>query len=133
MSGPGTWGWTCPLRRSSTGSCTREARRPRGWTSSCPGGRGASGWGLTDRDEPEAPGMVRFAFKEWAVVCQALAGGRQALILRKGGIAEAGGAFRPDHTRFWLFPTYLHQTAEALKPPVAATLPAVERERPLAN
>ena len=38
--------------------------------------------------------MLKDAFKEWAVICRALAEGRQALILRKGGIAEAGGDFR---------------------------------------
>jgi hypothetical protein len=76
---------------------------------------------------------MRFAFKEWAVVCRALGEGRQALILRKGGIAEEGGTFRPDHSRFWLFPTYLHQTADGLKPAAAATLPAVERDRPPAD
>src|SRR5687767_7531780 len=74
--------------------------------------------------------MPRVAFKEWAVVCRALAEGRQALILRKGGIAEEGGVFRPDHARFWLFPTYLHQQADGLKPESAALLPDVERDRP---
>lgn len=77
--------------------------------------------------------MPRFAFKEWAVVCRALAEGRQALILRKGGIAEEGGVFRPDHSRFWLFPTYLHQRPEGLKPAVADWLPQVERDRPPAD
>jgi hypothetical protein len=47
--------------------------------------------------------------KEWAVICLALAEGRQTILLRKGGIAEPGGAFRVEHTRFWLLPTYLHQ------------------------
>ena len=42
--------------------------------------------------------MLPIAFKEWAVICEALALGRQALILRKGGIAETGGAFRPEHS-----------------------------------
>lgn len=74
--------------------------------------------------------MARYAFKEWAVVCRALAEGQQAVILRKGGIAEEDGAFRPDHPHFWLFPTYLHQSADGLKPAAAATLPAVERDRP---
>lgn len=77
--------------------------------------------------------MPRVAFKEWAVVCRALAEGRQAVILRKGGIAEEGGVFRPDHARFWLFPTYLHQTPDSLKPDAAAHLPAVERDRPPAD
>ena len=74
--------------------------------------------------------MPRFAFKEWAVVCRALAEGRQAVILRKGGIAEEGGLFRPDHDRFWLFPTYLHQKADGLKPAAASWIPEVERDRP---
>lgn len=74
--------------------------------------------------------MARFAFKEWAVVCRALAEGQQTLILRKGGIAEEGGVFRPDHARFWLFPTYLHQKADGLKPSAAAWLRDVERDRP---
>ena len=49
------------------------------------------------------------AFKEWAVICRALAEGRQSLILRKGGIVEPGGAFRVEHDRFWLYPTFVHQ------------------------
>lgn len=73
---------------------------------------------------------MRYGFKEWAVVCRALAMGRQALILRKGGIAEESGVFRPDHARFWLLPTYLHQNADGLKPEAATSLPAVERDRP---
>lgn len=77
--------------------------------------------------------MPRFAFKEWAVVCRALAEGQQAVILRKGGIAEAGGIFRPDHARFWLIPTYLHQNREGLKPAAADWLPQVERDRPPAD
>jgi hypothetical protein len=49
------------------------------------------------------------AFKEWAVICHALAQGRQTLILRKGGIVEPGGEFRVEHDRFWLYPTFVHQ------------------------
>jgi len=49
--------------------------------------------------------MLRHALKEWAVTCRALAEGRQAILLRKGGIGEAGGAFQVEHTRFWLLPT----------------------------
>jgi hypothetical protein len=77
--------------------------------------------------------VPRFAFKEWAVVCRALAEGRQAVILRKGGVAEEGGVFRPDYARFWLFPTYLHQKADGLKPAAAVSLPEVEGERPPAD
>lgn len=60
--------------------------------------------------------MLGIAFKEWAVVCRAIASGRQALILRKGGIAEEGGIFRPEHPRFWLYPTYVHQQTGGTKP-----------------
>lgn len=60
--------------------------------------------------------MNAVAFKEWAVICEALACGKQALILRKGGIAETGGEFKPEHDRFWLFPTYLHQQADGIRP-----------------
>ena len=56
------------------------------------------------------------AFKEWAVICRALAEGKQALILRKGGIAETGGEFAVEHTRFWLFPTYTHQQRDGIRP-----------------
>ncbi|HEX4591747.1 MAG TPA: DUF1802 family protein, partial [Gemmataceae bacterium] len=60
--------------------------------------------------------MLRIAFKEWAVICQALAEGRQALILRKGGIAETGGQFAPEHSRFWLYSTFAHEKPEGIKP-----------------
>ena len=32
--------------------------------------------------------MLKDAFKEWAVICRALADGGQGLILRKGGIGD---------------------------------------------
>jgi hypothetical protein len=74
--------------------------------------------------------MLRHAFKEWAVICQALAEGRQALILRKGGIAESTGEFQLEHMRFWLFPTYVHQQRSGIKPEALPVLERVETERP---
>jgi hypothetical protein len=74
--------------------------------------------------------MLRIAFKEWAVICRALAEGRQALILRKGGIAENGGVFQVEHTRFWLYPTYAHQQRDGVKPEALPLLNEVERQRP---
>lgn len=56
----------------------------------------------------------RFAFKEWAVICAALAAGRQSVILRKGGIHEGRAGFRVDHEEFWLFPTNFHQAIDDL-------------------
>jgi hypothetical protein len=73
---------------------------------------------------------LRPALKEWAVICRALADGRQSLVLRKGGIAEDGGTFRVEHTRFWLYPTYAHQQASALKPEGQTLLEQAEADRP---
>ena len=49
------------------------------------------------------------AFKEWAVVVDALGRGEQVIILRKGGIREQRGEFHADHHEFWLFPTQYHE------------------------
>ena len=56
------------------------------------------------------------AFKEWAAVCEAIAAGRQTIILRKGGIHEGREGFRVQHSRFWLYPTNFHQAADGLAP-----------------
>lgn len=75
--------------------------------------------------------MPRYAFKEWAVICDALGRGDQALILRKGGIAEENGEFRPDHAKFWLFPTFLHQKADGVKELVVGRLRDLETTKPI--
>jgi hypothetical protein len=62
------------------------------------------------------PSSLQVALKEWAIVCHALESGRQALLLRKGGIFESAGEFRLENREFLLFPTYLHQNADMLKP-----------------
>jgi hypothetical protein len=74
--------------------------------------------------------VLKDALKEWAVICRALAEGRQALILRKGGIAEAGGGFRLKHTRFWLFPSYTHQQRAGIEPEAVPLLDRAVAERP---
>jgi hypothetical protein len=74
------------------------------------------------------------SFKEWAAVCRALAAGRQAVILRKGGIAEVGGEFRPEHPRFLLYPTHFHEQQRlGIKPEFLPLLDAAEAERPPAG
>lgn len=73
---------------------------------------------------------VRTAFKEWAAICRALAAGRQDVILRKGGIVEPGGAFRPEHARFLLLPTFLHQSAGSLVPEARDLLEGIDDDRP---
>ncbi len=62
------------------------------------------------------PDSLSIALKEWATVCNALQTGRQMLLLRKGGIYEAAGEFELENRRFVLFPTYLHQNLNMLKP-----------------
>jgi hypothetical protein len=74
--------------------------------------------------------MLKHAFKEWAVICRALAEGKQALILRKGGVAETAGDFQVEHTRFWLFPTYVHQQKEGIRPEALSLLEQAEADRP---
>ena len=74
--------------------------------------------------------MLQHAFKEWAVICRALAAGRQALILRKGGVAEVGNVFQPEHSRFWLYPTYVHQQEQGIKPAGAALLQEAVNDKP---
>ncbi len=74
--------------------------------------------------------MLKHAFKEWAVICKALAEGKQALILRKGGIAENGGDFTVEHTRFWLYPTWTHQQRTGIRAEALPLLEQVEAERP---
>jgi hypothetical protein len=59
---------------------------------------------------------VRVAFKEWAVVVDALGRGDQILILRKGGISEGRGGFQVEHPSFLLFPTLFHQQRESVIP-----------------
>lgn len=48
------------------------------------------------------------ALKEWAVVCAALADGRQSVLLRKGGIRDRRRDFAAEHRAFVLLPTYFH-------------------------
>ncbi len=54
-------------------------------------------------------------FKEWQVVCDALASGKQSIILRKGGIHEGREGFSFAHDSFYLFPTRFHAQAEHVR------------------
>ena len=50
------------------------------------------------------------------------------ILLRKGGIYESAGEFEIEHRRFLLFPTYLHQNTEMLKPGEHAALNPIKAE-----
>jgi hypothetical protein len=58
---------------------------------------------------------TRIAFKEWQVVCDALASGRQSILLRKGGIHEGRQGFSFAHESFSLFPTRFHAQGEQVR------------------
>jgi hypothetical protein len=63
---------------------------------------------------------MRVAFKEWAIVVDALGRGEQIVILRKGGISEGRHGFALDHPQFLLFPTLFHQQRESVLPQAQA-------------
>ena len=77
-----------------------------------------------------APTTCHAALKEWAVAIRALDQGRQALIIRKGGIREDGNRFQVLHPEFLLFPSYEHQQAELLRPEHAQALAGAMEEAP---
>lgn len=54
-------------------------------------------------------------FKEWQVVCDALASGRQSILLRKGGIHEGRQGFSFAHESFFLFPTRFHALGDHVR------------------
>jgi len=58
---------------------------------------------------------MRVALKEWAVVIDAMARGRQAILLRKGGITEGSRGFELLHREFLLYPTWEHQQAGLIR------------------
>ncbi|MBI4536898.1 MAG: DUF1802 family protein [candidate division NC10 bacterium] len=70
------------------------------------------------------------ALKEWAIVCKALAEGRQTLLIRKGGIEEIKDGFQVAHREFWLFPTYVHQSPADVLPAVHPDFAAVQAAQP---
>jgi hypothetical protein len=59
--------------------------------------------------------MNSVGFKEWQVVCEALASGRQTVILRKGGIHEGRDGFSFAHDSFFLFPTRFHAQGDHVR------------------
>jgi hypothetical protein len=74
--------------------------------------------------------QLTHAFKEWAVVCAAVAKGEQAIILRKGGIDEN---FQVEQRAFWLYPTFTHQQQEGIKPSGRVLLEETQAQRPAAG
>jgi hypothetical protein len=67
---------------------------------------------------------MSIAFKEWAIICEALGEGRQSIILRKGGIHEGRDGFSFKHPEFWLFPTLFHEQIARTSLPAGTPIPA---------
>lgn len=63
------------------------------------------------------------AFKEWAVICEALGCGRQSVIVRKGGIAEGRDGFSFREKEFLLFPTWFHEQLARTRLPAGTEIP----------
>lgn len=80
------------------------------------------------------PGMAvmtsQVALKEWAVVVEAIARGRQCLLLRKGGVADPDETFQVEHREFFLFPTFEHQKREQVRPEFHPLFDRVLKSRP---
>jgi hypothetical protein len=60
---------------------------------------------------------LTLALKEWDVVVAALERGRQAILVRRGGLDDPGQRFAaPASGPFWLYPTLFHERGLFLKP-----------------
>lgn len=70
-----------------------------------------------------------WALKEWDIVCAALLEGKQAMLLRKGGILEAENEFVLEHAQFLLFPTFMHQDQAGTKAEWRGRMVRVARNR----
>lgn len=67
--------------------------------------------------------MSSTGFKEWQVVCDALASGRQSILLRKGGIHEGRSGFSFAHESFFLFPTRFHAQGDHVRDTAVTVAP----------
>jgi hypothetical protein len=68
------------------------------------------------------------ALKEWAIICKAAEDGKQVLLFRKGGIMEYRNGFELKHKNFFLFPTFEHQSLNAIRDEYKIELGNLEKE-----
>jgi len=66
---------------------------------------------------------MSIAFKEWAIICEALGAGTQSIILRKGGIHEGREGFSFKHGEFFLLPTLFHEQVARTRLPAETAIP----------
>lgn len=53
--------------------------------------------------------------KEWSSIVAALESGEQCVLLRKGGILDTPSGFHIQSRRFWLYPTWEHQSIQNIR------------------
>jgi hypothetical protein len=70
------------------------------------------------------------SLKEWATIVSALESGDQMVLLRKGGILEAASGFVVESKKFFLFPTFEHQSLDNIKPKFHHHLESVMQKKP---
>ncbi len=75
-------------------------------------------------------GTNALALKEWAVIIQSLAAGKQILLLRKGGLYERQGKFSTEPREFFFFPTYVHQMEQGVTSHAVGELQTVLATQP---
>lgn len=73
------------------------------------------------------PRVVQTAFKEWSTVIRGLEEGDQICLIRKG--PEEAKRFPMENRRFWLLPTYRHQSEDMIQPIYRQYLDETEEER----
>jgi hypothetical protein len=74
--------------------------------------------------------MLQHAYKEWAVICEALGRGDQSLLLHQAGTDEGDPAFLRNEAQFWLFPTFSQQQQTGIIEDAKTLLQQVETDRP---
>lgn len=97
---------------------------------------GFPGWKMPRTCQVAAPSYsarmsAAIGFKEWQVVCDALATGRQTIILRKGGIHEGRAGFSFAHESFFLFPTRFHAQGDHVKEGSVSPMPEWQPGEPV--
>lgn len=73
------------------------------------------------------PRVTLTAFKEWAAVIRGLEQGDQICLIRLG--KKDDKRFPMDRRRFWLLPTYRHQTEDSIQPLYRDYVSETEQER----
>ncbi len=71
---------------------------------------------------------LTIALKEWNLLISDLLAGRQAILLRKGGILESNNEFELEQNRFLLYPTFIHQNPDMIKPHRRAEITPITTE-----